>query len=252
MLSDNWGEGGKRAQIGGEILETSSSDCDQEERLLWFYLGGWWKHFEIPASTQLWPHAPPRVLLDTSSWACARSLLPHGVLYKKSWVVRWRPCMGSLTELWVTDSEWALSYSCNVPSEKLFRRWPGPRAVACGTGMGDSQQAKKRFLCWTPFWFCLSDGQPQQPPLLPSIWRRTHHPPWSGGKFGRWRQLECERLENLLHRAVIWFWLFNFAGVTFEHHFELFLFLHVHWNKKKVSGCCLNSSFSLITVFNMK
>lgn len=186
MLSDNWGEGGKQAQIRGEILEISSSDCDQEERLLWFYLGGWWKHFEIPASTHLWPHALPRVLLNTSPWACARYLLPHGVLFKKSWVVRWRPCMGSLTELWVRDSEWALCYPCNVPSEKLFRKWPGPLAVACGTGMGDSQQSRRDY--WTPFWFCaLVMGSPNSHHCFPASGGEHTIPRWIhdlGGSLG--------------------------------------------------------------------
>lgn len=69
------------------------------------------------------------------------------------------------------------------------------------------------------------------------------------GSFEGGVKLESERLENLLHRACIWFWLFTFAGVTFEHHFELFLFLHVCWNLKKKYPAAALISLSLWSLF---
>lgn len=84
MLSDNYWEGREPCEPGQEVSWASrlpeergcSSKDDQEERLLCFYLGGWWKPFWIPALTHLWPHTPPQALLDAHLWASAKHRLP--------------------------------------------------------------------------------------------------------------------------------------------------------------------------------
>lgn len=159
-------------------------------------------------------------------------------------------CKDRVWRVWHSQRERGLS-SCAVPSGKWFSGWAGlrdvARDVARGTGVGNGWPEE------IPFWSCPGDGQPQQPLQLPSLWRRPCHSQmdWrSGGKFWDDAKLKCERLENMLHRACIWFWLLNITGVTFEHSFGLGFFSWIYIWIKKLRGCPDTSVPSDHFVFN--
>lgn len=212
------GEACEPDRIGSEMEERGCfSNRDQEERLLCFYLGGWWKHFWIPALTHLWPHTPPQAPELVQNLSC--------------------PILCCLRRVGESNSQQksALFSSGAVPSGKWFRKRPELWSVAGGTGVADWWPGEIRALgplLILPQWW--GGHQPWQSQLFPSLWRRPPYPQtdWrSTGKLWGDIKLKCERLKNLLHRACIWFWLFNLRGVTFEHWFGLLYILHV--KKKK-------------------